>query len=152
MGRSFKDISRLSHENYNQSIQKCGVSIFQKGASIKFCNSFTCSYYCNRWLGITKWRGFFLLNNLDELLYFLLLDLMRLRTLLQRISFQLNMKYTIMLIRPLVFLLTNRMIDVWLKHQLVNWYSLNLIIFRWSVIIQNKCLWIFLWQLRNNVW
>ena len=54
-----------------------------------------------------------------------------------------------MLNHPLLFLLTNLMIGIWLKNQVVNWYAVCLIIIIWLVIIQLFL--ITLWQLHNNV-
>ena len=56
-----------------------------------------------------------------------------------------------MLNQKLLLFLTNVMIYVWLKHKLVSWYYICLIIVRCLVITKNSFLWISLWQLHNNV-
>ena len=57
MVRIFKAISRISHENSKQSIQKCDGCILQNRVSIKLYKYCTYSYYSSHKLGETKWRG-----------------------------------------------------------------------------------------------
>ena len=93
MGGSLKYISSLSHKNSKKSEQKCEGRIFQKGVSIKFCKYFTFSYYSRRWLGETKWRWkCFCLKKMYKLLYLMSFDMTRSSILLQRVSFQVNMR------------------------------------------------------------
>ena len=68
------------------------------------------------WVKLSEEGNVFVIKKRGRSSVLFLLYMMILRMLLQIISFQVNIRYTRMLNQPLLFLLTNLMIDVWLKH------------------------------------
>ena len=121
MGIIFKTISRLSHKILI-SPYKNVKSVFSRREYQPKSGNLAHAHIILAvdWEKLSEKGTVSVKNNLDKILYLISLDLMILRILLQRISFQVKMRWKIMLNQPLIFLLKNVIIYVWLKHKLVN--------------------------------